>query len=150
MLCGIGVDNSCIEFYQELKLKRKYLYIVYSIAEDNKSIVIERKIERKKVMFSTEEESKQEYEEFVKSLPEKDCRYIAYDFEFEKQEGEGMRNKICFIVWSPSVSSIKKKMHYASSKEAIRNVLPGIAAEIQATDYDEVSFDSVKGRVKGF
>jgi len=31
-------------------------------------------------------------------LPEKECRYAVYDFEFAK-EGAGIRNKIVFLSW---------------------------------------------------
>lgn len=37
-------------------------------------------------------------------------------------------------------------MMYASSKDAIRKQLVGISAEIQATSYDEITYDSGKPR----
>jgi cofilin len=42
--------------------------------------------------------SAQEYDEFVADLPETECRWAIYDFEFEK-EGAGVRNKIVFLSW---------------------------------------------------
>lgn len=39
------------------------------------------------------------YEDFTAELPDDDCRYAVYDFEYEKSPQEGVRNKICFIVW---------------------------------------------------
>lgn len=38
-------------------------------------------------------------------------------------------------------------MVYASSKEALRRALSGITAEIQGTDFSEVSYESVLERV---
>ena len=81
-------------------------------------------------------------------LPENDCRYAVYDFEYERGQGEGVRNKICFIVWSPDTAKVKSKMLYASSKDAIRKKLVGVANEIQATDSAEVSYDTVLDRVR--
>ena len=42
--------------------------------------------------------SSKEYDDFVADLPEDQCRWAVYDFEFEK-EGAGKRNKIVFVAW---------------------------------------------------
>lgn len=39
-----------------------------------------------------------DYDRFVEDLPEEECRWAIYDFEFEK-EGAGKRNKIVFVSW---------------------------------------------------
>ncbi|KAG5519025.1 hypothetical protein PMAC_002556 [Pneumocystis sp. 'macacae'] len=54
---------------------------------------------------------------------------------------------MCFFIWSPENSPIKSKMLYASSKDALRRALNGIAVEIQATDLTEVSYDTVLEKV---
>jgi len=41
---------------------------------------------------------------------------------------------------SPDEAKVKTKMLYASSKDAIRRSLVGIANEIQATDFSEVAY----------
>lgn len=48
------------------------------------------------------------------------------------------------IYWdrSPDGSKIKEKMVYASSKDALRRSLQGIALEIQGTDLEEVSYET--------
>lgn len=38
-----------------------------------------------------------EYDDFVGDLPGESCRYAIYDFQFD--QGEGLRNKITFIAW---------------------------------------------------
>ena len=43
---------------------------------------------------------------------------------------------------SPDDAKIKNKMLYASSKDALRRSLVGIAVEIQGTDLSEVAYDS--------
>ncbi|KAB5595920.1 Pectin methylesterase family protein [Ceratobasidium theobromae] len=74
------------------------------------------------------------------------CRWAVYDLAFEK-EGEGQRNKIVFLSWSPADSKIRERMTYASSKEALRKSLDGIASEVQATDADEVAYETVLDKV---
>ena len=73
--------------FQDLKLRKKYRYILYRLDDDNKAIIVEK----------AEKDGK--YEDFAVHLPDNDCRYAVYDFEYEKSPGEGLRNKICFIFW---------------------------------------------------
>lgn len=88
------------------------------------------------------------YDEFVAALPEDDCRYAIFDFNYEKSPGEGQRSKICFFSWSPDTSKVKQKMLYASSKDALRKKLVGVGVEVQATDMGEISYEAVLEKVK--
>ncbi|KAG6916316.1 cofilin [Tephrocybe rancida] len=126
---GVGVNSLCLEQYQALKLKKTFKYIIFTLSKDNTEIVIE------KTSVS------QEYDDFIADLPETECRWAVYDFEFEK-EGSGKRNKLTFVSWSPDDAKIKQKMLFASSKEALRRSLVGIAVEIQGTDFSEVAYES--------
>ena len=74
--------------FQDLKLRKKYRYVTYRLNDDNRSIVVEKK-----------EDKDAKYDDFVAGLPDDDCRYAVYDFEYQKSADEGMRSKICFIVW---------------------------------------------------
>jgi cofilin len=103
----------------------------------------------------------------VGALPEAECRWAVYDLAFEKDGGK--RTKLAFVMWcvtqllciidlwplksaiffrslrwhrSPDDAKIKNKMLYASSKDALRRSLDGIAVEIQGTSYDEVTYES--------
>ena len=88
MATGIGVDDLCITQFQDLKLKKKYRYIVYRLSDDCTQIIVDKAVEKC-----------DDYDEFVeRELPEDDCRYAIYDFEFTVPDG-GVRNKICFINW---------------------------------------------------
>lgn len=110
-------------------------YVIYVLSDDKTQIVVE-----KKGLASS-------YDEFVNELPENDCRYAVYDFEFELPNNEGKRNKIVFYTWSPDSSPLRSKMIYASSKDALRRALNGVAVDVQGTDFSEVDYDSVLERV---
>lgn len=71
--------------YQKLKLGKSIKYIIYKLSDDNTEIVVEKTSQSK------------DYDDFVSSLPEQECRYAVYDFEFEKEDGK--RSKICFVAW---------------------------------------------------
>ncbi|KAJ2923764.1 hypothetical protein H1R20_g13333, partial [Candolleomyces eurysporus] len=126
---GVGVNADCLTAYQDLKLGKKHKFVIYQLNAQNTEIVVEKT-------------SSGNYEEFLESLPEDQPRFAVFDFEFEK-EGAGKRNKITFFSWSPDGSKIKQKMVYASSKDALRRSLQGVALEIQGTDLEEVSYETV-------
>ncbi|KAM9888919.1 hypothetical protein OXX79_012524 [Metschnikowia pulcherrima] len=48
---------------------------------------------------------------------------------------------------SPYTAPARSKMAFASSKDALRRALNGIAADIQGTDFFEVAYDPVLERV---
>lgn len=149
-----------MEAFQDLKLKKKYRFIIYKINDNNTEIVVEKTVEDA------------DYDTFVASLPADQCRYCVYDFQYDTA-GEGIRNKILFYVWSvtwtaiitfatsrrlnqiyldtnirsPDTSKIKQKMLYAASKDALRKKLDGIYTEIQCTDLSEVSHETVLDKV---
>ncbi|KAK0651352.1 hypothetical protein B0T16DRAFT_386799 [Cercophora newfieldiana] len=140
---GATVNQECITAYNELKLSKKYTYVIYKLSDDNKEIVID----------STSADGP-DYDDFREKLINaktksktgavgKGPRYAVYDFQYQLSSGEGTRNKITFIAWSPDDAGIMAKMVYASSKEALKRALPGIAAELQANDPDDIEYESV-------
>lgn len=133
MASGIGLNDACVSTFQELKLGKKHKYIVYGI-NDTKTEIIP---------LGTSASA--DYQDFLGHLPSGDCRWAVYDVEYD--QGEGKRNKLVFVSWSPDGASIKSKMLYASSKDALRRALVGIGTEVQATEADEISHDAVVDKV---
>lgn len=118
-----------------MKLKKSFRYIIYKLSDDHKTITVAKAVENG------------DYDQFVAELPANECRYAVYDFEYQISETEGQRNKICFYVWAPDTAKIKQKMIYASSKDALRKKLVGVATEVQGTDLSEVSYETVLDRI---
>lgn len=71
-----------------MKLRKKYRYIIYRLSDDNRTIIVEKAAEKEA-----------DYDDFLTNLPDVDCRYAIYDFEYQKAADEGVRSKICFVVW---------------------------------------------------
>jgi len=129
---GVGLDKDCVETFDNLKLGRdKLKYVIFKLSDDKKSIVVEKK------------GTNASYDTFLEDLPERDCRYAVYDFEYALSTGEGKRQKLCFYTWSPDDAPVRSKMVYASSKEALRRALNGIHADVQASDFSEVAYETV-------
>lgn len=115
--------------FQEFKLKHNSRYFIYNIV-DKKSIHIEK----------TGDSSKT-YEDFVDDLPDNDCRYGLIDLSFETSDGRPT-SKMVFIAWNPDTASVRSKMLYSGSKEAIKSALNGVGINLNATDHSELDFES--------
>lgn len=74
----------CITTYQQLKLGRKFKYIIFTLNNDLSEIVVKKTSDAP------------DYETFAEDLPNDQCCWAVYDFEFEK---DGKRNKLCFVSW---------------------------------------------------
>ncbi|KAK8440458.1 cofilin [Candidozyma auris] len=132
---GVAVADESLQAFNDLKLGKKHKFIIYKINDDKTEIVVE------------ETSTNQEYDAFLEKLPENECKYAIYDFEYEIGNGEGKRNKIVFFTWSPDTAPIRSKMVYASSKDALRRALNGVSTDIQGTDFSEVAYESVLEKV---
>ncbi|KAJ3669459.1 hypothetical protein LUZ60_011409 [Juncus effusus] len=129
---GMAVNDECKLKFMELKAKRQFRYIIF-------------KIEGKEVVVEKTGEPATGYEEFAASLPENECRYAVFDYDFFSAENVP-KSKIFFIAWSPDTSRIRSKMLYASSKDKFKRELDGFQIELQATDPSEMSLDVISGR----
>ena len=96
-----------------MKIRSKYGYIIYKISDDKKYIEIECKGEKGA-----------SFEEFTSKLPDGDCRYGVLDVEINTKSG-ATTNKLIFVAWSDDNASVKPKMLYASSKDALKKALTG-------------------------
>jgi cofilin len=78
-LTRVGLAKECVPAFEELKLGKKIKYIIFKLSDDKKNIEVEKS--------STE----CDYETFIGDLPETECRYAIYDFEYDLEGGEGTR-----------------------------------------------------------
>lgn len=132
---GVAVADESLTAFNDLKLGKKYKFVLFGL-NDNKTEIIVK-----------DTSSEEEYDAFLEKLPENDCLYAVYDFEYEIGGNEGKRSKIVFYTWSPDTAPIRSKMLYASSKDALRRALNGVSTDIQGTDFSEVAYESVLDKV---
>merc|ERR1712097_64826 len=83
------------------------------------------------------------FADFTACLPDGECRYAVLDVEINTKSG-ATTNKLIFVAWSDDNASIKPKMLYASSKDAIKKTLTGINDEYQATDRSDLDLNEIK------
>ena len=125
---GVTVQDKVVTEYNNMKLGRQYQCIVMKLTKDDKEIELEKTIPANACTF----------EDFVSQLPNDDCRYAVYDFHFETPNA-GQRQQLILILWCPETANIRRKMIYASSKDAMKKKLVGITNDFQATEYSELT-----------
>lgn len=84
---GMGVADHSKSTFLELKRKKVHRYVIFKIDEKKKEVVVEK--------TGGPAES---YDDFTAALPENDCRYAVYDFDFVTSEN-CQKSKIFFIAW---------------------------------------------------
>jgi len=77
---SVGLGPDCVSTFEELKLKKTYSYILYKLSDDKKTIIVEKTGDPQVT-----------YEDFASSLPETECRYAVFDFNYEIDATEGKR-----------------------------------------------------------
>jgi cofilin len=107
-------------------------FIIFKITDDKKFIEIEKKGAKGA-----------SFDEFTKELPDGNCRYGVLDVEIQTKSG-ATANKLIFVSWSDDNASIKPKMLYASSKDALKKSLTGINEEYQATDRGDLVLSDIQ------
>ncbi|KAL6894349.1 hypothetical protein ACP4OV_008447 [Aristida adscensionis] len=133
---GVAVSDECKLKFIELKSKRLHRFITYRMDDKMKEIIVEKVGDRET-----------SYEDFTGSLPENDCRFAIYDFDFTTAE-DVPKSRIFYILWSPETARVRSKMLYASSNEKFKRELDGIQVELQATDASDISIEAIKDRAR--
>jgi len=143
---GVTVEDSCVHAFEAMKTKRTYKYVTFAISSSLDTIVVDQKVEHTAGSEAvTTEKDFEEFYQYMKSVHEKrDCRYAVYDVQYETSEG-GRRGKLAFIHFCPDEAPIKRKMLYASSKDALKEKMIG-TLEIQASDLDGVSLEEIRDK----
>ena len=137
---GVTVHDDITATFNDFKLGQgvKRRYMLYTI-KDKKEIVIDSDGERSKT-----------YDDFCAVLPDDDCRYALIDLELTTTDGRPT-SKLVLITWVPDTASVRNKMLYSGSKEALKTALNGVGIHINCTDRAELDFEtSVLPQVRKF
>jgi len=64
-------------------------------------------------------------EALIKALPSTQCRFVAYDHDYERPDGRPA-SKLFMICWVPSTSKPSSRMFYTSQKSSVTGQFSGI------------------------
>lgn len=135
MASGVAVEPDCITTFNDIKLGHKFRYIIYSLTDDLTKIRVLKTAPPAAV-----------YDDFVEELKAaetlRQCRYGIFDAQYQLSDGQ-QRSKLVFFLWSPDHATVKQKMLYTSSKDALKKSLRGIGKEVQATDDSELAWSVI-------
>lgn len=87
MASGMAVDDDCKLKFLDLKRKKAHRYVIFKVDEALMKIVVDK-------LGGPDAR----YEQFTCSLPENECRYAVYDYEFVTDDN-CQKTKIFFIAW---------------------------------------------------
>ena len=97
------VSDECKNSFMEMKWKKVHRYIVFKIDEGSRLVTVD------KVGGSAES-----YDDLTASLPNDDCRYAVFDFDFVTVDN-CRKSKIFFIAWYVArLFSVFRRLHPSS------------------------------------
>lgn len=132
-MSGVTVADEVIKTFEELKRKKAFRYIVFTIADG------------KTISNAAIGERTATYDDFLTKLPKDNAAYGIFDVEYETPDGP--REKIVLIAWIPDTAKPRERMLYSSSKQALDN-LDSSLLHIQANDQSDVAFETVVAKIK--
>jgi len=138
---GVKVDDLCVTKWGELK-KGTIKGCVFRLSDDMKSIIVDED----SCVAGTRNPKPEDFENFTTKLEAGKCRYAVYNFEIGLSSSDGMnskREKMVFITWAPDDARIKDKMLTASSKDALKKKLDGIAIEFQCSCESDIQAQNI-------
>ncbi|XP_063293897.1 cofilin-1 [Pelobates fuscus] len=143
MASGVAVCDKVIKTFNDMKvrktsttedMKKRKKAILFCLSPDKKTIILE---EGKEILVGDIGTTVDDpYKTFVKMLPLDDCRYALYDASYETNETK--KEDLVFILWCPDNASLKSKMIYASSKDALKKKMTGIKHELQVNNLEDL------------
>ncbi|EAY20286.1 Cofilin/tropomyosin-type actin-binding protein [Trichomonas vaginalis G3] len=133
-ITGIAIDDSCIQAWEEIKIKHLYRYIIFDFTKDLKKVIVSKKADRNAT-----------YDDFLDDLPPKDVRYAVYDYDFKADDGTD-RNKLVFVVWGPDAAPARRKMIITGTKAGLKAALSGISMEFQANDDSDIQESEMRAK----
>ncbi|KAH0789918.1 putative actin depolymerizing factor [Histomonas meleagridis] len=134
MFTGIKIHDDCMQVFNDFKIGHKYSYVLFTISNDERFIVVDKKGPKGKT-----------YEDLINDLPQRDICFAVYDYDFHDEEGN-LRNRLIFISWVPNNAPARRKMISASTRVTFKNALPGVGLGIQANDYSEIQESELLAR----
>merc|ERR1712223_793323 len=87
------------------------------------------------------------YDHMLSKLPDNECRFIVYRFDFKVKANDDMesgKDKIILLTWLPETTKPSKKLVFAATTVALKNAIGGIiSTTINAHTEGELQLDNI-------
>lgn len=134
-MSGIELDETCVNLFMHMKTRSSFKWLIFKVDNSGKRVVPDKIGDKNS-----------SYNDFICALPDNQCRYAVYDYEYTSPE-RGTFKKLVFLLWAPDSCGMRPKMMYASTKDFFKGFLDGIGAELQANEPSELSEEEMQERV---
>ncbi|KAL4422340.1 hypothetical protein ABPG75_008537 [Micractinium tetrahymenae] len=135
-MSGIAVTEDAVNLFYLMRLKATYKWALWQVDDSGQSVII-----------AAVGDKGSSWDDFLAALPDADCRYGVFDFDFQTVDGQKL-HKMIFLNWAPDSARVKAKMMYASTKDFFKSHLDGLSLEFQASDREEISEQEVGDAVR--
>lgn len=136
MISGIKPKEEQLKEYNELKINKTKKILIFAVNQSDN----ENKFE---TVYSAGKDF--DFKTLVEILPNEDPRFVIYDFDYSTDEKPPRKtSKLLLIFWCPTACTINKKFLYASTKDSVRSAFTGIQKDIQASDFSDLDYDSIR------
>eukprot|EP01087_Luapelamoeba_hula_P006042 TRINITY_DN16194_c0_g1_i1.p1 TRINITY_DN16194_c0_g1~~TRINITY_DN16194_c0_g1_i1.p1 ORF type:complete len:168 (-),score=21.50 TRINITY_DN16194_c0_g1_i1:8-511(-) len=125
MSCTITLADEVVQKFSDLE-SHSARYLICKINDDKTQAVLEKT-----------GASSASWEDFTHDLPQEECRYGLFDFEFEKGGPVDRPNQILYVVWRPETAKVKARMMYGAAKEPVKSSFPSTSAHVLVVDLDK-------------
>ncbi|MET7636677.1 actin-binding ADF family protein [Streptomyces sp. NPDC001773] len=129
---GIPVEDSCIKAFHVLKSKRNVNTVIYRLSDNLETV-------------TTDFKGNLTHDELLEALPAAETRFVIYDPVFATADGT-RKDKIVLISWCPEAAEIEQRVAHSTTRNALRDLLDGVQAYVQATDLSDVEYDELVSR----
>ncbi|MET8590591.1 actin depolymerization factor/cofilin-like domain-containing protein [Streptomyces sp. NPDC005078] len=129
---GIPVEDSCIKAFHVLKSKRNVNTVIYRLSDNLETV-------------TTDFKGNLTHDELLEALPAAETRFVIYDLVFATADGT-RKDKIVLISWCPEAAEIEQRVAHSTTRNALRDLLDGVQAYVQATDLSDVEYDELVSR----
>ncbi|XP_051901136.1 cofilin-2-like [Pristis pectinata] len=144
MSSGVKVCDSVIECFTNMKVRKmcskeegkKRKKAVLLVLNDSQELIV---LDKKKEILSgdlMDGTITDALQVFAEMLPKNGCCYALFDLSYETKESK--KEELVFIHWNPDAATVKDKMVYASSADALRKKIIGIKHEWQITSLEDL------------
>jgi cofilin len=117
-------DASVEPKFNDLKLRHKHKWVVFSIVND------------KHTVKSFESNMAKTVHDLAASLSDSECCNIVFEYVYKTPDGRPT-DKLFFISWLPRAASNPQKMMYTTARPSIRAACPG-CFDLQASTKSDV------------
>lgn len=134
MSAGIHIKDEHIDLFNQLKIEKKFRALIFGLNKERNAVELYKECDRNYSLKDLEGD-----------LPNNDCRFVVYDFEYLTFENPPREtSKLLLIHWAPDNASIKVKVPFTATKSEVKASFPGIQKDIQASDFAILDFEELR------